>query len=37
MANILFEMCIRDSNEEMSVNPYWILKWLEKKRLVFTY
>jgi len=26
-----------DHNEEMSVNPYWILKWLEKKRLVFTY
>ena len=26
-----------DHNEEMSVNPYWILKWLEKRRLVFTY
>lgn len=26
-----------DHNEEMSVNPYWILKWLEKRRQVFTY
>lgn len=26
-----------DHNEEMSVNPYWILKYLEKHRLTFTY
>lgn len=26
-----------DHNQEMSVNPYWILKYLEKRRLVFTY
>lgn len=26
-----------DNNEEMSVNPYWILKLLENRRLVFSY
>lgn len=26
-----------DHNREMSVNPYWILKYLEKRRLTFTY
>ena len=26
-----------DHNEEMSVNPFWILKYLEKRRLIFTY
>lgn len=26
-----------DHNQEMSVNPYWILKYLEKRRLTFTY
>lgn len=26
-----------DHNEEMSVNPYWILRWLEKKRQAFVY
>lgn len=26
-----------DHNQEMSVNPYWILKYLEKRRLIFTY
>lgn len=26
-----------DHNEEMSVNPYWILRYLEKRRLTFTY
>lgn len=26
-----------DHKEEMSVNPYWILKYLEKRRLTFTY
>lgn len=26
-----------DHMEEMSVNPYWILRYLEKRRLTFTY
>ena len=26
-----------DHFEEMSVNPYWVLKYLEKRRLYFDY
>lgn len=26
-----------DHYEELSVNPYWILRYLEKKRLIYTY
>lgn len=26
-----------DHLEEMSVNPYWILRYLEKRKLVFSY
>lgn len=26
-----------DHNEEMSVNPYWVLKYLEKYRLKYSY
>lgn len=26
-----------ESGEEFSVNPYWILKWLEPKRLIYEY
>lgn len=26
-----------DHYEELSVNPYWVLKWLEKNRLAFNY
>ena len=26
-----------DNNEEMSVNPYWVLKYLEKYRLKYSY
>lgn len=29
---------LRDSQgEEMAINPYWLLRWLEKKRLIFSY
>ena len=26
-----------DHHEEMSVNPYWVLKYLEKYRLKYSY
>ena len=26
-----------ETGEELSVNPYWVLKWLEKKRLYYQF
>ncbi|MCI8483984.1 MAG: M23 family metallopeptidase [Lachnospiraceae bacterium] len=28
---------VKDGDEEYSVNPYWVLKWLEEKRLKYIY